>query len=158
MRLERSERTNHSLTECSLCAADSKYVDFCSASLPSSFLQVGVSGFAFADNGRRKERMMSKDRIMSTVEGKEGEASVVMRILSYPTETVLSNDIARNRIVLSFKDSPQKPLGRRPLPLLGIGPPPRSATARSLTRRHRHHHRRRLGCILEVTQFLRNRD
>ena len=34
--------------------------------------------------------------------------------LSYPTETVLSNKITRNRIVLSFKDSPRKPLGRRP--------------------------------------------
>ena len=37
-----------------------------------------------------------------------------MQRLSYPTETVLSNKIARNRIVLSFKDSPRKPLGRRP--------------------------------------------
>ena len=34
--------------------------------------------------------------------------------LSYPTETVLSNKITRNRIVLSFKDSPRNPLGRRP--------------------------------------------
>ena len=42
------------------------------------------------------------------------EASVVMQRLSYPTETVLSNKIDRNRIVLSFKDSPRKPLGRRP--------------------------------------------
>ena len=39
-----------------------------------------------------------------------------MQRLSYPTETtVLSNKITRNRIVLSFKDSPRKPLGRRPL-------------------------------------------
>ena len=37
-----------------------------------------------------------------------------MQRLSYPTETVLSNKITRNRIVLSFKDSPRKPLGRRP--------------------------------------------
>ena len=42
------------------------------------------------------------------------KASVLMQRLSYPTETVLSNNIARNRIVLSFKDSPRKPLGRRP--------------------------------------------
>ena len=33
---------------------------------------------------------------------------------AYLTETVLSNKITRNRIVLSFKDSPRKPLGRRP--------------------------------------------
>ena len=41
-------------------------------------------------------------------------ASVLMLRLSYPTETVLSNKITRNRIVISFKDSPRKPLGRRP--------------------------------------------
>ena len=29
--------------------------------------------------------------------------------LSYPTETVLSNNITRNIIVLTFKDSPRKP-------------------------------------------------
>ena len=44
---------------------------------------------------------------------KEQEVSVVMQRLSYPTETVLSNKITTNRIVLSFKD-PSKPLGRRP--------------------------------------------
>ena len=33
---------------------------------------------------------------------------------SYPTKTVLSIKFTRNRIVLSFKDSPRKPLGRRP--------------------------------------------
>ena len=42
------------------------------------------------------------------------KVSVLMLRLSYPTETVLSNKITRNRIVLSFKDSPRKPLGRRP--------------------------------------------
>ena len=35
------------------------------------------------------------------------------RRASYPTETVLSNKITKNRIVLSFKDSPRKPLGWR---------------------------------------------
>ena len=40
-------------------------------------------------------------------------ASVLMLRLSFPTETVLSNTITRNRIVPSFKDSPRKPLGRR---------------------------------------------
>ena len=42
------------------------------------------------------------------------KASVVMERLSYPTETVLSNKITSNRTVLSFKDSPRKPLIRRP--------------------------------------------
>ena len=37
-----------------------------------------------------------------------------MQKLSYPTETVLSNKIGRNRKVLSFKDSPRIPFGRRP--------------------------------------------
>ena len=42
------------------------------------------------------------------------KASVVMQRLSYPIKTVLNNKITRNRIVLSSKDSPRKPLGRRP--------------------------------------------
>ena len=37
-----------------------------------------------------------------------------MKRLSYPTETVLPTKITRNRIVPSFKDSPRRPLGRRP--------------------------------------------
>ena len=41
-------------------------------------------------------------------------ASVLMQRRSYPTEAVLSNKITRNRIALSFKDSPRKRLGRRP--------------------------------------------
>ena len=36
------------------------------------------------------------------------KGNVLMQRLSYPTETVLSNKITRNRIVLSFKDSPRK--------------------------------------------------
>ena len=47
------------------------------------------------------------------------EASVLMQRPSYPTETVLSNNTARNRIVLSFKDSSRKPLGRRPTNIKG---------------------------------------
>ena len=43
------------------------------------------------------------------------EASVVMQRPSYPTETVLLNKITRNRIVLSFKERPRKPLRRRPV-------------------------------------------
>ena len=38
----------------------------------------------------------------------------LMQRLSYPTETDLSNKITRNRLVLSFIDSPRKQLGRRP--------------------------------------------
>ena len=41
------------------------------------------------------------------------EASVLMQRLSYPSETVLSNKITRNRIVLTFKVRPRKPLRRR---------------------------------------------
>ena len=37
-----------------------------------------------------------------------------MQILSYPIVTALCNKITRNRTVQSFKDSPRKPLGRRP--------------------------------------------
>ena len=44
----------------------------------------------------------------------DGEASFQMLRLSYLTETVLSNIITRNIIVLSFKDSRRKPLRRRP--------------------------------------------
>ena len=39
---------------------------------------------------------------------------IAMQRLSYPTETVLSNKITRNRIVPSFKDCPRKTLRRRP--------------------------------------------
>ena len=46
--------------------------------------------------------------------GKGEKATVLMQRLSYATETVLSNKITRNRIVLLFKDSPRKPFGRRP--------------------------------------------
>ena len=42
------------------------------------------------------------------------KASVLMKRLFYPTETVLSKKIVRSRIVLSVKDSPGKPLRRRP--------------------------------------------
>ena len=40
--------------------------------------------------------------------------AVVMQRQSYRTETVLSNKITRKTIVLSFEDSPRKPLRRRP--------------------------------------------
>ena len=41
------------------------------------------------------------------------QVSIVMQRLSYHTESVLSNKITGNRINLSFKDSPRKPLRRR---------------------------------------------
>ena len=56
------------------------------------------------------------------------QASVVMQRLSYPTETVLSNKITTNRLVLSFKDSPRTPLGRRP-----FVPPRPTTSSRSLS-------------------------
>ena len=43
------------------------------------------------------------------LKGKRPNAKTV-----YLTETVLCNTITRNIIVLSFKDSLRKPLGRRP--------------------------------------------
>ena len=53
----------------------------------------------------------------------EAKVAVLIIGLSYPLETALSNKITRNTIVLSFKDSPRKPLRRRPTEclLLGIG-------------------------------------
>ena len=45
----------------------------------------------------------------------KASASVLMLRLPYPTETALSNKITENIIVLSFKDSPRIPLGRRPI-------------------------------------------
>ena len=42
------------------------------------------------------------------------ETSVLMQRLSYLTETVLCNKITWNRIVLSFKNIPRKPLGGQP--------------------------------------------
>ena len=49
------------------------------------------------------------------------KASVVMQRMSYLTETVLPSKITRNIIVLSFKDSPRKPLGRRPREVHNLG-------------------------------------
>ena len=43
----------------------------------------------------------------------EAKVAVLIIGLSYPLETALSNKITRNTIVLSFKDSPRKPLRRR---------------------------------------------
>ena len=48
------------------------------------------------------------------------KASVLMQRLSYTTETVLFNKITRNIMFLSFKDSPRKPLGRRPTDKSGL--------------------------------------
>ena len=42
-------------------------------------------------------------------------ATVLMQRLSHPTETVLSDKNICNRIVLSFKGCPRKPLGLRPI-------------------------------------------
>ena len=71
---------------------------------------------------RRKQPCLHQNHVARLVwvwciythEDTQQKASVLKQRLSYPTETVLSNKIARNRIVLSFKDSPRKPLGRRP--------------------------------------------
>ena len=60
----------------------------------------------------------SKNWTNKQVEPVQGERrKLVIQRLSYPTETVLSNKIARSRIVLSFKDSPRKSLRRWPTDL-----------------------------------------
>ena len=71
--------------------------------------------------------MIYAPNIVLTSCGMEGDgvrarekASVLMQRLSCPTKTVLSNKINRNIIVQSFKDSPRKPLGRRPNCLNGF--------------------------------------
>ena len=50
----------------------------------------------------------------SGLKGRRQQASILMQRLFYPTETVLFNKITKKGIVLSFRDSPRKPLGRRP--------------------------------------------
>ena len=47
-------------------------------------------------------------------EGEGERRNANLQSLSYPTETVLSNKMTRDRIVLSSKDSPKKPQRRRP--------------------------------------------
>ena len=61
-----------------------------------------------------ERRVVSATKKRQTRDDEIQQASVVMQRLSYSTETVLSNKITRNKKVLSFKDSPRKPLGRRP--------------------------------------------
>ena len=60
------------------------------------------------------------------------EASILMQRLSYPTETVLSKKVPRNRIVISFKDSPRKPLWRRPQTPFRPPPPILSSFCRQM--------------------------
>ena len=73
---------------------------------PASFDELSCCEFWPPSKGsrkRRKEILREREKV-----------SVLMQRLSYPTKIVLSYKIARNRKVLSFKDSPRKPLGRRP--------------------------------------------
>ena len=81
-----------------------------------------LGGESFLLQGRkRKENRCRKESTFGAIRGcvicMHGpchKASVLMQRLSYPTEIVLSNEITRDRIVLSFQDSPRKPLRRRP--------------------------------------------
>ena len=61
-------------------------------------------------NGERERGSVGRERERERAREK---ASVIMQRLSDPTETVLSNNITRNRTVLSFKDRPREPLLRR---------------------------------------------
>ena len=58
---------------------------------------------------RRRRRRARRRRTRSQLH----EASALMQILSYLTETVKTNTIVSNRIVISFKDSPGNLLRRR---------------------------------------------
>ena len=63
----------------------------------------------------KKFRLGNTDILHTRKVSKPFKTSVRMLRQSYPTETVLSNKTTRNRIVLSFSDSPRKSLGRRPI-------------------------------------------
>ena len=64
--------------------------------------------------GERKQRREGEGECGERERERAREkASVIMQRLSDPTETVLSNNITRNRTVLSFKDRPREPLLRR---------------------------------------------
>ena len=70
------------------------------------------SAHVLSISGRNERPIVGKN--LSLLVGVEDhQASVVMHRLPYPTETVLSNNITRNWIVLSFKDCLRKPLRRR---------------------------------------------
>ena len=69
-------------------------VNFARAS-ENTFLRIDVHVLTKV---RKCECRSDKGKI---VDRKNSKASVVMQRLSYPTETVLSNEISRNRIVLS---------------------------------------------------------
>ena len=73
--------------------------------------------FCCRGGGKCRDRGRSAESGGSTCECEANvkqKASVVMQRLSYPTDTVLSHNITRYRIVLSFKYSPRKPIRWRP--------------------------------------------
>ena len=63
--------------------------------------------------------------------------------LFYPSETVLSKKITRKRMVLSFKDSPWKPLGGRPRQTKRLPPQkaPKNPISKGRKKEHRTFHR-----------------
>ena len=73
---------------------------------------LGEDKFSFEVVGFGETKFSSKGYLSN--KSSALQTSVLMQRLSYATETVSSNKIARNGIVTSFKDSPRKPLGRRP--------------------------------------------
>ena len=88
---------------------DEEAISLCSFSRP--FARSLAAQFSFPSRLNRELSLFPSPPLSPSFSQK---ASVLMQRLSYPTETVLSNKISRNRIVLSFKGSPRKPLGRRP--------------------------------------------
>ena len=59
-------------------------------------------------SGEEEKEEVPSPELYFSVQEFSYQASVVMRRLSYLTQTVLSNKITSNRIVLSSKDSPRK--------------------------------------------------
>ena len=92
-----------------------QYYDCSSAAVVNKAVRKGGGGRRKPSEAYNNYKAM---QVIANPAGQVGEtgqeASIVILRLSYRSETVLSNKITRNRIVLSFKDSPRKPLGRRP--------------------------------------------
>ena len=75
--------------------------------------------------------------------------------LFYPSETVLSKKITRKRMVLSFKDSPWKPLERRPRQTKRL--PPQKAPKNPISKGRKKEHRT-FHCALGVKLHRKKRS
>ena len=80
-----------------------------SLSTPSLFPLLIETSLLSTKRSQLSGRMAPDQKLGPSARVRHLLASVVMQRLSYLTETVFSNKITRNRIVLSFKDSTRKP-------------------------------------------------